>query len=205
MMNIQGASSAWSTAALEATKSASDAGPPPDGPPPDGVGPAATSKISGRASFLSELSALKDSDPAAFKAKLTEMSSQAREAAKGATGEQQTRLTQMADKLAEVAESGDLSALQPPSGGRAHGGTHPAEGAKGPPPGGGGGGGHGGGGGGGAKSASSTSSTSSNDSKYAAADANKDGVVSEQEQATYNAKHPEKAQAAASSATTATK
>lgn len=79
----------------------------------DEIGPAVMVNISDRGALLSELSTLKSSDPAAFTATLTAMSDQARAAAKGATGDEATSLNKMADALASVAKSGDLSALEP--------------------------------------------------------------------------------------------
>ena len=53
--------------------------------------------------------------------------------AEEAEGEEQNRLTHLAEMLGQVAETGDLSALQPPQGGPGQGGTPPPGGM---PPGG---------------------------------------------------------------------
>lgn len=147
----------------------------------DEMGPAVLVNISDRGALLSELSTLKSSDPEAFAATLTAMSDQARAAAKGATGSEATSLNKMADALASVAKSGDLSALEPtdPSAHASAGGAARAGGA--PPS------------GGGASASESTSSSSVDDLTYDPADANKDGTVSSQELVAYEMKHPERA------------
>lgn len=189
-MNIQATTTNLAIGALSSVSGVSR-GASAGGASADGIGPAATASISDRGTFLAELSQLKRSDPEAFTAKLTEMSEQARTAAKGATGDDAKALNRTADNLAEVAKSGDLSALEPPaSGARPTSGG--AGGARGTPPGG-GGGPPGAGGGGAPPSAGASASSSADDSKYEAADTNKDGTVSSQEQIAYEAKHPEKA------------
>lgn len=145
----------------------------------DEIGPAVMVNISDRGALLSELSTLKSSDPAAFTATLTAMSDQARAAAKGATGDEATSLNKMADALASVAKSGDLSALEPTTA-SAHASAGGAAHAGGAPP------------SGGASASDSTTSTT-DDLTYDPADANKDGTVSSQELAAYEMKHPEKA------------
>ena len=195
-MNIHGLTTGLPTSEVDAI-GGPKGGREPAPPPADEIGPAARARVSDMASFMAELSALKDSDPEAFKAKLNDLSSQAREAAYRTSGEPAKRLSRMADKLTEVAQSGEVSALQPPPPGAGrpgraagHGGPQGEGGA--PPP----GGGRPPGGGGAAKGGlgpSSSASSTADDSKFDSADTNEDGVVTDQEQHDYEAKHPEKA------------
>ena len=78
-----------------------------------GSGSAATTDISKGAQFASKLQQLKSSDPAKYKATLTEAASKLRDAAKTATGDEGKFLNTLADKF-DKAAGGDDSALQPP-------------------------------------------------------------------------------------------
>ena len=78
-----------------------------------GSGDAATTDISKGAQFASKLQQLKTSDPAKYKATLTEAASHLRDAAKSETGDAGKFLNTLADKF-DKAAGGDDSALQPP-------------------------------------------------------------------------------------------
>ena len=158
-------------------------------------GPAAVSAISPQAELLAKLSELKDSDPEQFQATLSKMTRELRSAAKEQGGAAAQHLNGLADQVAEVAKTGDLSLLQPDAnqaGGKAMAGR-PAGGppAGRPPPGGAppGGGRPPGGAGAGASKKSNQSEGSSDP-----ADTNGDGTVSAAEKAIYALTHsPSKA------------
>jgi len=94
--------------------------------------------VSAAGSFMSQVKSLVEEDPDKAKVVLTELASEVREQAKGASGEEAKRMSELADRLETVAESGDASALAPngaggpPPGGPPPGGPPPG----GPPPGG---------------------------------------------------------------------
>ncbi len=172
--------------------------------PKGGLGDAARADISGPAKLMAELADLQKSDPDQFKAKLEQMASDLRSKADEVGGEESERMTALAGKFAEAAESGDLSVLKPPAegsgykvqSGKGHSGPPPA----GPPP---AGGPHGpppAGGPPGAKGGASSTSSSNNDSEPA--DANGDGTVSAAEQLLYDLAHPVEDESEAAKGTT---
>lgn len=93
-------------------------------------------KLSKPAEMMKKLAALKESDPAKFQEVVSNIANKLDEAAQSATGEEQARLSDLASKFSQAAESGDLSSLQPPEGGggRGQGGPHGPRSAGGPPP-----------------------------------------------------------------------
>lgn len=95
-------------------------GPPPGGMPPGGMppgGPASSAAFSRGANMQSKLSELKSSDPEALKTKASEIADELEKTAKDAGEEGGKALTQLASAFRKVAETGDLEALKPPSGG----------------------------------------------------------------------------------------
>ena len=70
-------------------------------------------KISPFAELLNKLKELKEKDPEAFKETVAELAKDVREKASTATGMEEKMLNNLADDLGTVAETGDLSALQP--------------------------------------------------------------------------------------------
>ncbi|HSY20470.1 MAG TPA: hypothetical protein VK841_00040, partial [Polyangiaceae bacterium] len=129
--------------------------------------------------MLSALKALEQQDPAQFQSVMTAIAGKLSAAAKSAThpGEQKT-LTDLAAKFTAAGQSGDLSALAPPSGGASSGGTSSGPAPAGGPPGGGAPPSGGGGGG----------SSSSSSKLHDPADTNYDGKVSAKEAAAYREK-----------------
>ena len=69
---------------------------------------------------MKKLSDLQQSDPTKFKEVVQQISSSFASAAQNATGEDATRLNNLADKFGQAAQSGDMSALRPSH----HGGHH---------------------------------------------------------------------------------
>jgi len=98
----------------------------PTTPPaaPDGPGAPATTSISGPGRMFHELSQLSKSDPTKFKQVVSDMASSLRADAQNATGEQATRLSQLADRLDKVAQSGNLSDLAPQRSSGSQGAQH---------------------------------------------------------------------------------
>ena len=90
-------------------------------------------KVSGPAELMSKLQQLKEKDPEQFQEVVEQLAEDVAAQAEEAEGEEQNRLTHLAEMLGQVAETGDLSALQPPQGGPGQGGTPPPGGM---PPGG---------------------------------------------------------------------
>jgi hypothetical protein len=83
-----------------------------------------TSALSGPAQLLSQLQALEKSDPAKAKEAMTQLADKIREQAQTVGGQQGAHMSQFADKLDQAAQTGDLSALQPPAGGAPGGQVH---------------------------------------------------------------------------------
>ena len=144
------------------------------------IGPATVTRISKQGDLLSRLRDLQDSDPEQFQATMKEMAGKLRAEAKESSGDKAKALNDLADKVTEAAETGDLSVLKPPSGGR---GGRPPGGPGGPPPGGAPPGGV-------AAAEEDASSTSSSSASTSPADANGDGTVTDAEQAAYDLLHP---------------
>jgi hypothetical protein len=95
-------------------------------------------QLSKPAAMMKKLESLQQSDPAKFKEVMTNISESLASAAESASGESASRLSEMAQKFASAAETGDLSSLKPPAGGHGAGhgpgGPHGPKGAGGPPP-----------------------------------------------------------------------
>jgi hypothetical protein len=96
----------------------------PPAPTSDGPGAPATANISGPGRMFHQLSELSKSDPAKFKQVVSDMASALRADAQNATGDQASRLSQLADRLDKVAQSGNLSDLAPQSGSGSEGAHH---------------------------------------------------------------------------------
>lgn len=179
----------------DARRAASPAGSAAD------LGPASVSDVSDGAKMLSELSALKSSDPEKFQATMKDMADHLRAEAKSQGGEAATFLGALADKVTEAAKTGDLSKLTPPPGARpgsaaavpsglrrlgGPGGPHGVGGGPGRP--------HGAAPPAGAGHAEakkgSTTTKSATDPTRDPADTDGNGVVSEKERAAYDAAHP---------------
>ena len=90
-------------------------------------------KLSGPGELISKLQQLQEKDPEKFQEVVEELAEQVQTKADEASGESKERLTHLAEMLGQVAQTGDLSALQPPQGGPGKGGTPPPGGM---PPGG---------------------------------------------------------------------
>ena len=83
---------------------------------PDGVGgTSAVARVSGPGELMSRLADLQKSEPARFKPAVAQMASDLRERANLLGGARAEELSSLAERLAQVAESGDLSALRPTS------------------------------------------------------------------------------------------
>lgn len=81
----------------------------------DNAARADSAKFSGPAEFLSKLQELKETDPEKFKELVQSAADQLKSAAESETDERARKmLTTLADKIASVADSGDLSQLEPP-------------------------------------------------------------------------------------------
>lgn len=155
-MNINGISSTDQVSALTSVNSQSATNRASSMPPP-GAGDAAVPHMSGPGKLMSKLAALKQADPDKFEAVVSDMASKLKDAASQATGPQAQFLTNLSDKLSDIAKGGDISELRPPAGGQGggtqgvhHGGHHH----------------HGGGGGLGGVGSSSDSSDTSGDSVH---------------------------------------
>ncbi|MFO0556026.1 MAG: hypothetical protein U0271_47045 [Polyangiaceae bacterium] len=126
--------------------------------------------ISGPAQMLSKLKSLQKSDPEKFKQVMAEVSdSLSKQAATVTDPNERKMLTDLAEKFWKAKDSGDLSGLEPPKGGR---GPQGAQGPQGPPP----------------PPPSGKSSSSSSSKATDPADTNEDGTVSQAEKAAYEAK-----------------
>jgi hypothetical protein len=90
----------------------------------DATGSAAQVQLSKPGELMQKLSQLQASDPAKFKDVVQKISDSFATAAKNATGDDAKRLQDVADKFAQAAESGDLSAFRP-----AQAGAHAPQGA----------------------------------------------------------------------------
>ncbi len=139
------------------------------------------SSVSGPAQMLSQLQQLQAQDPTKFKQVMSSIASTLQKDAKSASDPQaQHMLNDLASRFQKAGDTGDLSALQPPSGGP--GGPPPGGGPGGPPPGGAAPGGAPGGG------EASTTSSSSSSKTHDPADTNYDGKVSAEERLAYASK-----------------
>lgn len=88
---------------------------------PEHAIPTDRTKMSGPGALMGKLQELEDTDPAAFREQANAMAEKLRAGARGLEGKEAEMVQQLADKLSEAAESGDLSALKPsgpPPGGR---------------------------------------------------------------------------------------
>jgi hypothetical protein len=84
-----------------------------------GAGAAATVSISAEGGLLGELDRLKISDPEKFRARLQDLAERLRTAAGAVGGKDAPALEQLADKMTEAAQTGELAVLRPPAlGGR---------------------------------------------------------------------------------------
>jgi hypothetical protein len=175
LTRIAGASSASSlTVALsEASRATSPRPMPTD-----------AASLSGPAEVLNKLSSLARTDPTKFRQVVDEIAKTLDEAA-GATSDpvMKKTLNDMATVFTQAGKTGDLSAVKPPSG-PPPGGGQPSGG--GPPP----------GGGSPPGGVSPTAGGGSAPKTYAAADTNKDGVVTLEEQVAYDAQQASKKAAA---------
>ncbi|HTQ04365.1 MAG TPA: hypothetical protein VMI54_10930 [Polyangiaceae bacterium] len=130
-----------------------------DSTPPPGIGDAAVAHMSGPSKLMSKLAALKADDPTKFQSVVSDMASKLKAEAAQVTGPQAQFLTNLSNKLSDIANGGDISELRGPAGGGQaggaqgvhHGGHHHH---------------HGGGGGGVGSSTSSSSSSDSSDSVH---------------------------------------
>jgi len=126
-MNISSVTSAQSVQS-PVTSQGPDSEPP--GASATSAGPATVTSVSAQGHLMQQLQALHDSDPAKFKQVVSAMAASLRNDAQGATGQTADRLSQIASRLDQVAESGDLSQLAPqhsgsaPGSGKAHHGHH---------------------------------------------------------------------------------
>jgi hypothetical protein len=94
-------------------------------PPPQNA--AASATISRGGELMSKLKQLQSTDPAQFKSVMADLSQKLKSAA-SQSGD--AKLGQLADRFAQAAQSGDLSSLQPKSGGPHKHGGHGAGGPK---------------------------------------------------------------------------
>ncbi|MFO0745280.1 MAG: hypothetical protein U1F43_06315 [Myxococcota bacterium] len=111
------------TARASATNGTSRADCAPSGPPP--------SDVSGIGKAMAKLGELAKSDPAAFEKATADIAKKLEELAKSQSGDAATRISDLAKQFANASETGDMSALEPPS--RPHH-AHGARGPQGPPP-----------------------------------------------------------------------
>lgn len=93
-------------------------------PTSDAPGAPATANISGPGRMFHQLSELSKSDPTKFKQVVSDMASALRADAQNATGDQASRLSQLADRLDKVAQSGNLSDMAPQRGSGSEGAHH---------------------------------------------------------------------------------
>jgi hypothetical protein len=90
-------------------------------------GAAAQPEVSKMGQLMSQLQQLQQSDPAKFKQVMGAISQKLKDEAAGATGQRAEFLGGLASRFDQAAQSGDLSALQPPAqAGKAHGHHHHA-------------------------------------------------------------------------------
>ena len=75
--------------------------------------PPATANISGPGRMFQQLADLGQSDPTKFKAVLSDMASTLRADAQKATGDEASRLSQIADRLDKASQSGNVADLLP--------------------------------------------------------------------------------------------
>jgi hypothetical protein len=129
-MNVNGISSTDQVSALD-TVSNPTATTRPSSLPPPGAGDAAVPHMSGPGKLMSKLAALKAADPEKFQTVVSDMAAKLKDAASQATGPQAQFLTNLSNKLSDVASGGDISELRPQGGGQAsgaegvhHGGHH---------------------------------------------------------------------------------
>ena len=88
--------------------------PPPNTDSVSGTGASASQvQVSQPGQLMRQLSDLSKSDPTKFKEVVQQLSDSFDAAAQNATGEDATRLSELADKFAQAAESGDMLALRP--------------------------------------------------------------------------------------------
>lgn len=115
-MDISSVSRNFSTAAVQgANTQRRDSSIPPAASTGGG---AAQVQLSKPGELLKKLSDLQQSDPAKFKEVVQQISDAFASAAKDATGDDATALSDLADKFAQAAQSGDMSALRPEHGHR---------------------------------------------------------------------------------------
>jgi hypothetical protein len=85
------------------------------------IGDAAVPHMSGPGKLMSKLAQLKSSDPSQFQSVVSDMASKLKDAAAQATGQQATFLTNLSNKLTDIANGGDISELKPGAAGAAGG------------------------------------------------------------------------------------
>lgn len=72
-----------------------------------------SARISRRSALFNKLKQLQEADPQKFKQVVSDIASKLKSAAQQATGPMAQRLSKMADRFQKVADTGDLSQLQP--------------------------------------------------------------------------------------------
>ncbi len=120
-MNVNSIGGTYATTALDPTQTT--AGADPDGSSIPVLG-GEDARPSQRAKLMSELADLQKSDPDKFKQVTEDIAKKLREAAASAGAGQSTFLGNLADKFEQASQSGEMSALQPPSGASGHHGGH---------------------------------------------------------------------------------
>jgi len=115
-MNINGISSTDQISALTSVNGQTSTTRPSSMPPP-GAGDAAVAHMSGPGKLMSKLAALKEADPTKFQATVSDMAAKLKDAASQATGPQAQFLTNLSNKLSDIANGGDISELRPQAGG----------------------------------------------------------------------------------------
>lgn len=135
--------------------------------------PSDQESTSGPAELFKKLEALATSDPEKFKEVTAQMAAKVEEAAEAATDPNEKKmLTELAAKLTDASQTGDVSGLKPPEGGGPPPGPPPSDAV----------------GGGGSKGEVSSAAASGGAQEYDSADTNEDGTVSIAEQAAFEAK-----------------
>ncbi len=77
--------------------------------PPPGIGEAAVPNMSGPSKLMSKLSQLKAADPAQFQSVVSDMAQKLKDAAAQTSGPQASFLTNLSNKLSDIANGGDIS------------------------------------------------------------------------------------------------
>lgn len=113
-MNVNGISSTDQISQVNALSSGStnNANRPSSMPPP-GIGEAAVPNMSGPSKLMSKLAQLKAADPAKFQSVVSDMAQKLKDAAAQASGPQASFLTNLSNKLSDIANGGDISELKP--------------------------------------------------------------------------------------------